>query len=106
MEILKNYNLSKLNTFSVNIEAKFFVEVKTEKNLEELFNLPEFKNNKKMFLGGGSNVLFTKDFDGIVVLNKLKGMEVIGEDSENVYIRSMGGEYWNDLVMLAVNSGY
>ncbi|MFA6257972.1 MAG: UDP-N-acetylmuramate dehydrogenase [Candidatus Paceibacterota bacterium] len=116
MEILKNYNLSKLNTFGVNVEAKFFVEVKTEKDLKELFKMEEFsarggsasggKNIPIMFLGGGSNVLFTKDFDGIVVLNKLKGMEVIGEDSENVYIRSMGGEYWNDLVMLAVNSGY
>lgn len=106
MEILKNYNLSKLNTFGINVEAKFFVEVKSEKEIKELFVLPEFKNNKKMFLGGGSNVLFTKDFDGIVVLNKLKGIENIKEDSENVYIRSLGGELWHDLVMFAVNSGY
>jgi UDP-N-acetylmuramate dehydrogenase len=106
MEILKNYNLSKLNTFGINALAKFFVEVKSEKDIKELFVLPEFKNNKKMFLGGGSNVLFTKDFDGMVVLNKLKGIEITKEDSENVYVRSVGGELWHDLVIFAVNSGY
>ncbi|MFA6177692.1 MAG: UDP-N-acetylmuramate dehydrogenase [Candidatus Paceibacterota bacterium] len=106
MEILKNYNLLKLNTFGISVQAKFFVEVKSEKDLEELFNLSEFKNNKKMFLGGGSNILFTKDFDGIVILNKLKGIDITEEDSENVYIRAMGGEYWNDLVMFSVDRGY
>ncbi|MDD5721024.1 MAG: UDP-N-acetylmuramate dehydrogenase [Candidatus Pacebacteria bacterium] len=106
MEILKNYNLSKLNTLGINVEAKFFVEVQSEKDLKELFVLPEFKNNKKMFLGGGSNVLFTKDFDGMVVLNKLRGIEITEEDSENVYIRGAGGELWHDLVMFAVNHGY
>ena len=116
MEILKDYNLSKLNTFGINVEAKFFVEVKTEKDIKELFGREEFsarggsayggKNIPKMFLGGGSNVLFIKDFDGIVVLNKLKGIEITKEDSENVYVRGMGGELWHDLVMFAVNSGY
>lgn len=106
MKIYKDYNLKDLNTFSIKVFAKFFVEIKSDKDLQELFILSEFKNNKKMFLGGGSNVLFTKDFDGMVVLNKLKGTEIIKEDSENVFIRSMGGECWNDLVMFAVSRGY
>jgi len=59
-----------------------------------------------MFLGGGSNILFTQDFDGIVVLNKLKGIEITAEDSENVFIRSMSGEFWHNLVNFAVNHGY
>ena len=106
MKILQNYNLSKLNTFGINANAKFFVEVICEKDLIELFNLPEFKENKKMFLGGGSNVLFVKDFDGMVVLNKLKGIEIIKEDSENVFVRAMGGELWCDLVIFAADYGY
>ncbi len=102
MKILANYDLSKLNTFGINARAKLFVEVEKEADLKELFNVSEFKNNKKLFLGGGSNVLFTKDFDGLVVLNKLKGIEIIGEDSESVVMRSMGGEMWHDLVNFVV----
>lgn len=106
MKIKQNYNLSKLNTFGVDVNAKFFTEVEEEKELVELFNTPEFKQNNKIFLGGGSNVLFTKDFDGIVVLNKLKGIESIKEDTETITIRAMGGEMWNNLVLFAVSRGY
>ncbi len=106
MEIKKNYDLTKLNTFGIFVRAKFFVELNNESDLKELFSSPEFKNNEKLFLGGGSNILFTKDFKGMVVLNKLKGIEVIKEDSENVFIKAMGGEMWHDLMMFAVNRGY
>src|SRR3989338_4078633 len=106
MRILENHDLTKLNTFGISVNAKFFVEIHSETDLMELFVLPEFRNNKKMFLGGGSNILFTQDFDGIVVLNKLKGIEITAEDSENVFIRSMSGEFWHNLVNFAVNHGY
>ncbi len=106
MKILKNHSLSKLNTFGVKAKAKFFVEIKTEKELAKLFKTTEFQQNKRIFLGGGSNILFTKDFEGIVAVNKLKGIQILKEDSKNVIIRSMGGENWHDLVMFAVNHKY
>jgi len=106
MEILQDYDLSKLNTFSIQANAKFFVEIKNEQELKKLFTDPIFTGNKKFFLGGGSNVLFTRDFDGIVVLNALKGIEIVREDSESVTIRSMAGETWHDLVTFAVERGY
>ncbi|MFA6353663.1 MAG: UDP-N-acetylmuramate dehydrogenase [Candidatus Paceibacterota bacterium] len=106
MKIFKDYNLKELNTFRIEVKAKFFTEINSENDLVELFNQEEFKNNHRMFLGGGSNVLFTKDFDGIVVLNKLKGIETTREDSENVLVRSFGGELWQDLIMFVVNNGY
>lgn len=106
MNIKKNYDLTKLNTFGIPARTKFFIELNYESELEELFKSAEFKNNEKLFLGGGSNILFTKDFDGIVVLNKLKGIEILKEDSENVFIKSMGGVMWHDLVMFIVNRGY
>ena len=105
MKIERNYNLSKINTFGISVNAKFFVEVSSEADLKELFNTSEFKNSAKLFLGGGSNVLFTKDFDGLIVLNKLKGIKIINEDSETVVIRSMGGEIWHDLVIFNVERG-
>ena len=105
MKIENDYNLSKLNTFGISAYAKFFAEVKNEIELKEIFKTSEFKNNKNLFLGGGSNVLFTKDFDGLVILNKLKGIEITKEDSENVLVRSMGGELWHSLVVFAVERG-
>src|SRR3989344_7817274 len=102
MNIKNNYNLSGLNTFGVKVKAKLFTEVKNEEDIAQLFALSEFKNNKKIFLGEGSNVLFTGDFDGIVVLNKLKGIKILDEDAKNATIRCMGGEIWHDLVLFAV----
>jgi UDP-N-acetylmuramate dehydrogenase len=106
MKIHKNYNLAQLNTFGISVNAQFFVEVNNEEELKELFDLIEFKNNQKIFLGGGSNILFAKDFNGMVVLNKLKGMEIVKEDTESVLVRSMGGELWQDLVNFAVKRNY
>ncbi|TSC77925.1 MAG: UDP-N-acetylenolpyruvoylglucosamine reductase [Parcubacteria group bacterium Gr01-1014_24] len=106
MEILRNYDLKNLNTFGISAKAKFFVEIANERELKELFVNPVFVENEKLFLGGGSNVLFTKDFDGIVILNKLKGVETLSESSTDVLIRSMGGEIWHDLVIFAVERGY
>ncbi|MCC7160455.1 UDP-N-acetylmuramate dehydrogenase [Candidatus Nomurabacteria bacterium] len=106
MTIEKNYDLSKLNTFGIKANAKYFVELKTEADLVELFGLQEFKDNKKIFLGGGSNILFAKDFDGIVIVNKLKGINVLEEDNENVLVRAMGGECWQDFVDFTVERGY
>src|SRR3989338_4698661 len=106
MKIKKNYNLSKLNTFGIGAYAKFFAEVNTEAELEELFRSPEFKSNEKVFLGGGSNLLLTRDWPGIAVLNKLKGIEVLKEEGESVVLRAMGGEIWHDLVEFAATRGY
>jgi len=78
MKILKNHNLTRLNTFGVSVQSKFFVQLDSELDLEELFKSSLFRNNEKLFLGGGSNILFTKDFKGIVILNKLKGIEIGG----------------------------
>ena len=106
MKIFSNYDLTKLNTFGVEASAKSFVEISDEKDILELFSTKEFKDNEKLFLGGGSNILFTKDFDGIVILNKLKGIEIMKEEENDVYVRSMGGEYWHDLVLFAVDKGH
>ena len=106
MKIFSDYDLTKLNTFGVSARAKFFVEINTEADLRNLFLTSEFKNNGKLFLGGGSNVLFTKDFDGMVILNKLKGIEILRENPNDVLIKSMSGEIWHDLVNFTVDHDY
>lgn len=106
MRIEHNYNLLSYNTFGISARAKLFVEISSEEELKELLNLPEFKNNNKLFLGGGSNILFTKDFDGIIVVNRLKGIEIFKEDENFAWVRAMGGEIWHDLVQFIVARGY
>ncbi len=103
MQILENYNLKNLNTFGVEVKAKYFVEISNEIEILELFKLSIFKENKKLFLGGGSNVLFTRDFVGLVILNKLLGIEIVKESDDEVEVRSMGGVWWSDLVSFAVD---
>lgn len=106
MKLEHNYNLSNLNTFGISAYAKFFTEIHNEDDLKALFISSEFKNNDKLFLGGGSNVLFIKDFDGIVILNKIKGIEILEEDDESVLIKAFGGEVWHDFVTFAVGQGH
>jgi UDP-N-acetylmuramate dehydrogenase len=106
MEIILDYDLTPLNTFGVPARAKLFTELKSEQDLQELFSCLEFKNNEKLFLGGGSNVLFTKDFDGIVILNKLKGIEMVEDNKDSVLLRAVSGEVWQDLVSFTVERGY
>jgi len=106
MTIQKDYDLTDLNTFHIKAKAKFLAEIENEQDFLDLIKTFEFKNNEKLFLGSGSNILFTKDFNGIVILNKLKGKEILKEDEENVYIKSMGGESWHDLVLFSVEKGY
>src|SRR3989344_2158519 len=95
MRILENYDLTTLNTLGISAHAKFFFILEKESDLKDLFLSGCFKDNPKFFLGGGSNVLFTRDFNGIVILNKLKVIEILRENPENVWVRSLGGEIWH-----------
>jgi UDP-N-acetylmuramate dehydrogenase len=106
MQIEHNYDLTLLNTFGVKASAKFFAEITREEDLKPLFQSQSFKENEKLFMGGGSNVLFVRDFPGIVVLNKIKGMEILKEDNENAWIKAYSGETWHDLVVFSVKKGF
>lgn len=106
MQAIQNYDLTKLNTFGVKAQTKYFVEITKEQDIVELFSLPEFKKGPVFFLGGGSNVLFTKNWDGIVILNKIKGITILEENEDSVLIIAMGGEVWHDLVDFSISHNW
>lgn len=106
MEIKQNFNLAKLNTLSIEAYAKFFVEIENEEDLKELFSNSIFTNNQKFFLGGGSNILFTKNFDGIVVKISILGKKVLKEDPESIWLEVGAGENWHELVTYAVENNW
>jgi len=106
MKFNNNFSLKEFNTFGIDAKAKIFFVLKNESDIADLFSSEEFKNNKYIFLGGGSNVLFTKDYDGLVILNDIKGLEIIKEDIENVFLKVASGENWHDLVMYTVEKDW
>ena len=106
MDIKNNISLKQFNTFGIDVKAKFLTSLEKEIEIKEVFNSQEFKNNPHIFLGGGSNILFVNDFEGIVVVNRLKGIEVLREDEENVWLKIASGEDWHETVLFAVEKKY
>jgi UDP-N-acetylmuramate dehydrogenase len=98
MQIKENYLLKKLNTFGIQAIAKYFVELNSIQEIQEIIKSSHFKNNPYLLLGGGSNILFTKDFDGIILKINNKGKEIIAVDSDNVFLKVQAGEVWDSFV--------
>ncbi len=101
----KNKSLKELNTFGVEALASYFCEVNSEQELIDIFNDEQIRNLPLLILGGGSNMLFTKNFNGLVVHIKIDGIEVMKQDSDR-YVTAGGGVVWNDLVQYCVNHDY
>ena len=106
MKILKDYSLKKHNTFRVDVKAKYFAEVKSEKQLIEVLQYPEVKDLPLLIIGDGANILFTKDFEGLVIKVEIKGIKVHKESDGNVILEVGAGEEWNDLVKFAVDHNW
>ncbi len=97
MLIQENVSLKPYNTFAINVKAKFFVEIKNEKDLKEVLSTEIARQNKLLVLGGGSNMLFTEDFDGLVIKVGFLGIDYKLEN-EDVIVTAGAGVVWNDFV--------
>lgn len=104
MKIQQDIRLKNYNTFGVQAIAKEFIDIQDEKQLIDLYNAGIFQ--KKFFvIGGGSNILFTQDFDGTIVKISNKGIQHFIEGS-NIFITAAAGEVWNDLVWYCVERDF
>ena len=106
MNILSDFSLKNLNTFQIDCKAKYFVEVESVSDVQELIKTAIFQTQKKFILGGGSNVLFTKDFEGLIIHPVFKGIKVIEENPEQIILKAGSGEIWEDLVDFSVKNGW
>lgn len=104
MNLQKNHSLKYLNTFGVDVIAKYFLEVNSEKELAQFIQSDLKKNETLLIIGGGSNILFTRDYDGVVLKYSKKGISVIEEKENFVLIESSAGEQWDDLVKYTVQN--
>jgi UDP-N-acetylmuramate dehydrogenase len=103
MNLKTNYSLLKLNTFGFDVKAKYFTEIFSETELREVLASREFNNLPRLILGGGSNILFTKDFDGIVIKNSIGNISIIKDCIDSVLIEAGAGVEWHKLVLFSLD---
>ncbi|HEX2984706.1 MAG TPA: UDP-N-acetylmuramate dehydrogenase [Ignavibacteriales bacterium] len=106
MEILKDYSLKILNTFGIEAKTKYFTEVNNLTGLLQALEQLDKLHVPHLMLGGGSNILFTKDFDGLTIKNSLMGIKVIEETPDNILIEAGGGENWSGFVQYCIDRNY
>lgn len=104
MEIIANYPLKNHNTFSISAFAKEFVAVHS---IDELAEILKQNTGKRLFiLGGGSNMLLTKDIDALVIHVDIKGKDVVSETAEYADVKAMAGENWHEFVMFCIDHNF
>lgn len=104
--IRDSISLKPYNTFGIDVKAKYFASFANLMELEAVFNHKPQTTNHKLILGGGSNILLTKDFDGLVLKNDINGIEVLKEDDQHIYVKAGAGENWHQFVMFCVQNNY
>ena len=104
MQINENFPLKAYNTFGIDAKARFFNTFSSKEELEEY--LMFYSEYPIFILGGGSNILFTEDFDGTVLKNDIKGVELQHEDSDYVYVKAGAGENWHQFVLHCINHNW
>ena len=105
LQILENISLKPYNSFAINVNARYFAEIKTAEDLTELFQTGLLTSQKLLVVGGGSNILFTHDFDGLIIKISIKGLNSV-VDSDEVLVTSGAGEVWTDFVNYCVKNNF
>ncbi len=104
MTIQSNFSLKNYNTFGIEAKAKQFTAVHSLADLKTI--LAENTTEKKFILGGGSNMLLTKDIDALVIHIDLKGKKVIEENDDFVWVESQAGENWHEFVLWTIDQNF
>jgi UDP-N-acetylmuramate dehydrogenase len=104
--IEENISLRSFNTFGVPAKSRIFAEASNTNDLQSVVAI--FRNHSlpRLILGGGSNILFTKDFEGIVIHPNIQGSEIIRQDEHHVWVKACAGENWDQFVSLCVTNNW
>ena len=104
MLLQENISLKPYNTFGIDAKARYFATFNDTDELAETLNLKSQTSN--LILGGGSNILLTKDYDGLVLKNEIRGIAELHEDSEYVYVKAGAGENWHQFVLYCIERNW
>lgn len=109
MQIQENISLRQYNTFGIDVKARHFARFNSTDELEELLTSDPITIGSRLpvlILGGGSNILFTKDYNGFVLKNEIKGVTELHEDNEYVYVKAGAGENWHQFVLYCISRNW
>ena len=106
MRIEQNYSLEKHNTFHLPVKTRWFMEYETEEELQRILHDEYFQECLSLHIGGGSNLLFINDYNGIIIHSRIKGISISAETDEYVSLRVGAAEIWDDVVAYAVSKGW
>ncbi len=106
MEILSNYSLKNHNTFGIDVVCKTFVSLQNHQEASDYVKKQIDKTLPNLSIGEGSNLLFTKDFEGTIIQMQNKGFELIDENNKYVWVKAAAGEKWDDFVAWSVEKKY
>ncbi|MBU2939324.1 UDP-N-acetylmuramate dehydrogenase [Lacinutrix sp. C3R15] len=104
MQIQHNISLKKHNTFGIDAKAKHFVAISSIESLKNVLQLPEY--TKRFILGGGSNMLLTKDIDALVMHIQLKGKTIVSQEETSVLVKAQAGENWHEFVLWCLQNDF
>lgn len=102
----ENFSLQPYNTFGVDVNAKYFTEVQTIDELKKAVLYSKDHHLSVLFLGGGSNILLTKNFDGLAIKLSLKGISEEDLSENEVLVTAKAGENWHELVLYSLEKNY
>lgn len=105
IEFIKDKSLAPLTTFGIPAKARLFAEYSSLKELTKISRSEEFLNNEVLHIGGGSNLLFVNDFDGLVLHSAIKGIVRYDKNEDTVYAIASSGEKWTDFVDWCIAEG-
>lgn len=106
MQIQQNKSLKPYNTFGIDVNATYFATFESSEDLDTVFGNSEFQNLPKMVLGGGSNMLLVRDFDGLILKNGCRGIEVVEETADFAFVDVKGGENWHEFVLWCLDNNF
>ena len=106
MKIQENFSLKKNNTFRIDVKAKYFAEVYSTEELTSILSDSNYKKESKLILGGGSNILFTNDFNGLIIKINSNEISIIEENEDEVIVQASAGVIWHELVLFCVERNY
>ncbi len=104
--IKENISLKPYNTFGIDAKARFFISIDSVEKLKTVLSLEQFKSAKKLFIGGGSNLLLLNDFDGLVIKIEISGIDKVTETENGVILKAGAGVVWHDFVMYCVDNRF
>ena len=102
----ENYSLKTYNTFGIEAKADYFFQFDTVDEIQSFLNDNTLENINYLILGGGSNLLFTGDYDGLILHPNIKGREIVDENDDTVLVKAGANEDWDEFVAWAVSEGY